>query len=303
MSRNNKQAFSLVSASRAGEKVDKSKRFEVSSIDSYRDLSIDYLDEDLMKHLDFPHIDERGVTDTYGPQFLNAVPRGYTLSKKLGAGSFGTTFSICKNKFECSALKVVQLQDGRQELNHEITMQNKFHAKQMAPAIIGKPTFYNYQGKEYGVINMEKIDGVLDHILSKDLTPEALDDIARGFLFLVSQLDVAGYAHRDAHPGNIAVNYKRDAFGKLTLQLSLIDFGHSKILGGSWPELEILQFLRTLSMKDANDDPGVTPANQMYLWDRLLAFYQANFDPRVQTEDEVDDLFNALFDESGQSGH
>jgi serine/threonine protein kinase len=293
--------FSLASASRAGEIVDTYKRNKESDIDSYRELDIDYLQEDLQKYFDFPReIDEKAIVEMYGPEFINMMPSGYILSKKLGSGRYGTTFSICKGRFQCSALKIIELEDGREELNHEIRIQNKFHTKNLAPAVLGKPMFYNFNGKEFGVIHMEQIDNVLDNILSINLTPEGLDDIARGFLYLVSQLDLAGYTHRDMHPGNIAVNNRVDAYGKATVQLSLIDFGHSRTNDGAWPEVEVLQFLRTLSMKDKNSDSGVTVGNQKYLWDRILAFYQVNFDSRINTEREVDDVFNALFDESGR---
>lgn len=293
---NNRKTFSLIGAARADEDIDDAKRFEISSIDSYGEMNIEHLNTDLEKYFEFPQLDKNEIIKIYGRNLIHAIPHGYKLSKKLGSGAFGTTFSICKDKFNCSAIKIVELQDGREELKDEIILQRQFHDKGLAPAIIGKPTFYKHKGKGYGVINMEKIDGVLDEILSKNLQPASLDNIAHGFLYLVHQLDIAKYAHRDAHPGNIGFTHKRDANGNTTLELSLIDFGHSNISIGSWPEMEILQFLRSLSIKEGSI--GVTTSNQKYLWDRLLAFYQNNFNDQVETEEEVDEEYDRLFDAS-----
>merc|ERR1712127_610623 len=104
--------LSMVSANRAGEKNNPSDRLKVSDINTYGNMDIDYLMEDLSSMGDFPKLDTTEIIQKFGHEFIRAVPQGYTLSKKLGQGAFGSTFSICKSRFECSALKVVQLQNG-----------------------------------------------------------------------------------------------------------------------------------------------------------------------------------------------
>jgi tRNA A-37 threonylcarbamoyl transferase component Bud32 len=283
--------MSLVSSARRKDKTGSDPK-KSSRVDLYRNLDMNSLDKDIKNLIKVPELDPKYLIRQYGKEFFKAVPEGYSVSALLGKGAFGTTYSICKDQFACMAVKIIKLKKGKSELVNEINMQNKFNAKGLAPAIIGKPIFYNHDGQQWGIVTMAQIDGVLDKLLEEDLTHASLDDILLGFLSLVARMKNLGLAHRDAHSGNISYNYRRDAFGHLTVELSIIDFGFSSTKG-SQSELEIIQFLRTLSMREKGQK-GTTEHNREYLWDRLLAFYQANFNSQIKSWVQVDEMFTKL---------
>jgi serine/threonine protein kinase len=298
MNKRSVQKFSAVSASRESEQKRNAKEYKEIPIKFFENLNINDLEKGLKRELSFPVLNLKNIRKKYGDEFINQLPKGYTLSKFLGKGAFGQTFSACKSNFECIAVKVIELRHGDDELHDEFEMQQKFHEIGLAPSVLGKPKFYTFSGKRFGIIVMEQIDGVLDQLLNKNLEAFTLDDILISFLDIVNKLKRAGYAHRDAHPGNISFNYKKMANGDLNVKLNLIDFGHSQTGSRAWPDLEIIQFIRTLSMKDDGVDEGVTQGNQDYLFPRLLSMYQKNFNRYVETEEEIEEEFNNLFEES-----
>ena len=293
------QLFSSVSAGRVGENRKREDDINHTTIDDFANLNIDELDIGLAPKLAFPILHEAKIRQEFGDYFVDNIPPGYTLSRFLGKGGFGQTFSACKTNFDCIAVKVINLKHGKSELQNEYEMQKKFHAIGLAPNVIGTPKFYTFKGEQFGIIVMEQIDGVLDKLLKENLYDSTLDEIIVSFLDIVRKLKGAGYSHRDAHPGNISFNYQKTANGALNVKLNLIDFGHSQTNNGAWPEVEVAQFLRTLSMTDEGVDQGVTERNQEYIFPRLLAFFQTNFNPDVTTQEDIEDEFDYWFDESG----
>ena len=305
-----KKFMSLVSAARAKETVRAKKLKQENSnnggssstmtslsVHDAGQMSIKHLDTQLAKYDLFPKMSTTAIKQKYGPQFLKNIPAGYVLSHPLGRGKYGATFAICRDGFHCEALKVIELRDGTSELHEEVKMQKLFHKHKLAPAILGPPIFYHHNKKLFGLIRMERIDGILDDLLKQNLDDTALQQIFLGILNIILKLDKANFMHRDMHSGNISFTYRRNGFGQLSIQLSLIDFGFSSTKN-SLPELELTQFMRTLSMKDKGETETTTKHNQAYLWPRLLAFYQANFDPKVRRYREIENIFDRLFDDS-----
>lgn len=286
-----KQNFSLISGSRQAEKTSNKRGdtyvYKPMDVSKFGNLRFDHLEKDLSYLTKFPEIrDMREIENQFGP-IQKILPKGYKISKKLGKGAFGTTFSLCKDRYHCLAMKVVQIRKGKEELKNEVKYQKIFHAQGLAPEIMAEPLFYTYKQKTFGVIFMEQIDGILDSLLQRDLKPEALDVILVQFLEIVRQLNDLKIAHRDMHTGNISYQYVKDAYGKLTLKLNLIDFGWATTKF-SCPALEIAQFLRTMPMADKGEKP-MTKFNQNYMWPRVLSFYQRNFKQSTTYEDILDD--------------
>ena len=289
--------FSLVSSSRADETGEDINGSGHSTPSDFSNFNIDTLASDLEEVTRFPVLPVDQLRKAYGNGVFKCIKKGYTISRLLGKGAFGTTFSACKSKFKCIAIKIVELQrGGKAELLKEFNTQHAFHLAGLAPAVIGKPSFFSHNGKTYGVITMTKIDGVLDSILKRNLTDQSLDSILFGLLNIVSKLDEAGLAHRDMHFGNVSFNYETSSSNRLSIVPSLIDFGFAQTRRGSSPALEIIQLLRTLSMSDG--DAKVTTRNQNYILPRLLAFYQNSFDPRVKTQADFNRVFHELFDDT-----
>ena len=108
-----KNQLSLISAARAGEK----KTEQIDKILSVQDYGNLYKIESIIEEKDSPQLPTRAIAEKYGQQVFNHLPQGYTFAARLGKGAYGTTFRICRSNFECLAFKIIEVRDGKEEVN------------------------------------------------------------------------------------------------------------------------------------------------------------------------------------------
>jgi tRNA A-37 threonylcarbamoyl transferase component Bud32 len=290
-----KEDLSLVSAARRGKQKPNTRSSKKKhSKKSMRVAHVNDLSASQVNQFDriAPH-ELRGITAKFGKQFLSSLPKGYHLSKKLGSGVFGVTFSICKNNFECLAIKVQQFTDKNAIMN-EVKMQKIFHKHGIAPAIIGSPKFYKHKGKDFAVIVMSRIDVVMQDLLDQPITDEAREQIWTAIVSLLSTMRKYKLAHNDMHWENLAMVYAQDAHGRLTMRGTCIDFGWS-FSGKSSTSLEVLQLIRTL---DRSYSPNINKKTQQFLLTRLIALYEGSYDGDVRHQASVEALWTREMDEA-----
>lgn len=212
----------------------------------------------------------------YGKNFDKLIPPGFRLVKILGEGASGKAYLVCHNGVKCRAYKVSKLRNYKDEelFFREAEMIKRFNKFKLAPHIYRVGTFKRGDAN-YGLIEMDLIDGTLDDLLSKHQSKEALDEILADIDKLISQMCKHGLIHGDFHTGNIG--YKIRANG--SIKLILIDFGYSCCLRKvkCQPRLEYIQLLRTLSMSELN------PHNEKYLFNHIISLYRERFNSRLKS--------------------
>lgn len=261
-------------------------------------------------------IEHQYISEKYGNILHDFVGNDYDIIKLLGKGSYGRVYLTCANDiFDCRVIKIQYLDSiDKDDLFHEIAMQKKFAEIDLAPQI------YNYKivksknnkegKKEFGLIEMEKVDGVLDDILKVRQPKKILDSIVIWIADLIDTLCENNLVHGDMHFGNIGYsiilkNNKTDVSldnisDNFLFKLMLIDFGwscckHKEIRCN--PELELLQVIRTINIGKMDQ------FNREYLFDKFYTLYNTSFTPLYKRKmpikniiDKVDREWNKTFD-------
>ena len=228
------------------------------------------------------------VVNKFGKGWQKLLPPGYKLSRKLGEGNVGVTYSICRSHTDCLALKL-QIVDIPKELSLEVKMQKMFHKLGMAPDIV-KVVTYKHSRKLVGAILMERIDGTIGQLLETPLTQDALDDIVAWIVLTLNTMIKQKLIFGDLHWDNMAYIYNTDWQGKLTLQFQLIDFGWA-VRHRAKPELELAQAIRTLS---PDFYPTMNGANRNYLTKKLIGIYNDKFGNDIYDYDSANEVHGEL---------
>lgn len=232
---------------------------------------------------------KRALHTKFGRGYERLLPGGFHLSRKIGSGQYGITYSLCKSHTECKAVKL-QIVKNRAEFDQEVRMQKLFHEHGMAPAVHSVQT-YKHKRKTVGVIVMDRVDGVLSSLLQKPLKAKAIDDIVASLVDIIRQMKQLKLTHGDMHYANVAYVYRTDWRGDLSLHFSLIDFGWSCDKQAT-PEIELVQLLRTL---DPSLEPSFNSVNRKYMWKKLLTIFAKTFPrTRMRTYDDADERHETL---------
>ena len=145
-----------------------------------------------------------------------------------------------------------------------------------------------------GLIELEKLDGILSDILVKKLSQEQLDDIISQIVKIIKINQKNGITHGDLHFDNIG--YKRISNKKI--KLYLIDFGFSCCLFSKYfsMRLEMIQVMRSLFSLDFH----INRDNLTYLREKILEFYIKNTDSaefirKIRRGKDIGDYFEERF--------
>jgi len=272
--------MSLISAARA-----KHNKMQNSTLtQDFEKLSVKQIKTD--QYNDFTVMKSSELKDyvnSFG-NFLKFLPKGYSVNRKLGKGAFGTTMNICKNNWKCMACKVQQY-FSKQDVISEFHMQKKFAGIGIAPDVISVPTYYKHGNKEFAIIYMSAIDGVVETLLEQPLKIEQLDLLIDQILFILKTMRDNKLTMGDAHFQNIVYKNEVNSQGVLSLRIMLIDFGWSSDQGSD-TFLELIQMLRTLHYDYA---PNLNEENRTYLTDALKTIIMTNYDNiDISTQDLIE---------------
>jgi len=160
----------------------------------------------------------------------------YEFEQYLSNGMYGVTF-IAKHKksndkvvIKVSDISVTTFLNGNKNesraliYNNEVKCMNVFYQENIGVKIIDHCVM-NYMKKEYGVIVMEKLDGVLGDIITFISEVTDVESIPSQIITILETMKTAKISHNDMHLANIG--FKKNIDGTCTLKL--IDFGASKL--------------------------------------------------------------------------
>lgn len=170
--------------------------------------------------------------------------KGWRITNFLGAGTFGFVFSIRSGTSRRGALKVVK-DEANFSVAKEIAMQKRFHKLGMSPPVIDHCSYTPKGGERVHFILMERIDGVIDSFLQKRAPSNLLDTMVDRLFQIIQKMEKENLTHGDFHTENIGFVYKR---ANTPGNIQIIDHGMSSDKGSN-PELEVVQFLRTIESR------------------------------------------------------
>ena len=218
-------------------------------------------------------IEERGkrslcevLSDFFPVQCL----KGWRITNFLGAGSFGYVFSIRNSHNKRGALKIVR-DEANFSVDKEIIVQKKFHDLGLSPGVIDHCSYKPPRGGDrVHFILMERIDGVIDNFLMKKSHHKLLDTLVDRLFQIIKKMKDKNLTHGDFHSENIGFVYRR---GDNPGTIQIIDHGMS-IENGSNPELELVQFMRTI---ESRYSPKMNPDNRKFIKQKVHAMSKSMF--------------------------
>lgn len=252
-----------------------------------------------------PEIPTSVVDSRWGKGLREVLPEGYVLSRVLGTGKYGTVLLAGNPTVgDYLVIKLVKI-DGQKavdDLDHELHMLKIFARAGLAPKpLVDEPVYYRQKGggggkkryKKIGLIAMEAVHTDLQTLLKRRIKPSSLYEIFARILWLVMTMREHGLTHGDLHLGNIACIYDVNAEGTLHVDLRLIDFGWAYSDKKSFPDVDILQLLRTTAGNYR--ESVIDPHNKSLLSEWLYAFASTNIEEveGVLSHTELDRLARA----------
>ena len=246
-----------------------------------------------LQHLNaIPHLtdaDNMRIQSEFGNTFADAFIAGYKPSRLLGEGRYGTVFAACADRYRCIAVKI-QLLLSETDFKRELRMQQKFASLSLAPTIVSDPRVFINGKQKFAVLSMNTIDGNMETLLTKELPMADLHHIVTAIIDMIALISNTGMTHGDFSTVNLGFKYTNDAWSQLTIRPILIDFGWATD-EFSYPQWDTLQFMRTSLPERA---PDMNAINRTFILNKLMAFYNANWAPKLLRHADVETVFNSL---------
>jgi len=218
-------------------------------------------------------IEERGkrsLCEVLSDFFPVECLKGWRITSFLGAGSFGYVFSIRNSHNKRGVLKIVR-DEANFSVDKEIVVQKKFHELGLSPGVIDHCSYKPPRGGDrVHFILMERIDGVIDNFLMKKSHHKLLDTLVDRLFQIIKKMKDKNLTHGDFHSENIGFVYRR---GDNPGTIQIIDHGMS-IENGSNPELELVQFMRTI---ESRYSPKMNPDNRKFIKQKVHAMSKSMF--------------------------
>jgi hypothetical protein len=224
--------------------------------------------------------DRGNITEKVIKKFGAIVPPGYYVSKEIGKGAFGVAYLLCnRNQNACDRVMKVQRIEDQKEFNNEIAMQRKFATAKIAPKVHDVQQIRK-GGRQYGVIVMDKIDGIMENLLEIEQDEESMNVIISYVIQFIHEMCRLNLTHGDFHWGNFGyiINIENNQF---TVKPQLIDFGWSSAMPCR-PDLELANLLRMT--------PNIeNRKNKKFIRDSLYNLYRNNYNPNLKNNTQAFD--------------
>jgi tRNA A-37 threonylcarbamoyl transferase component Bud32 len=146
--------------------------------------------------------------------------------RKLGQGAFGAVFLVEKDGQKAAVKIGIADPDGEfVTIDDEVKMQEKFHSKGLAPAVLCHSVLHMYGHTVHSIL-MDTVDFTLNNLLCKvGIEPRKLRPVVVALMGAMLKMREEGFTHGDMHSQNIG--FKKQPNG--TYKLQFIDFGQSSI--------------------------------------------------------------------------
>jgi tRNA A-37 threonylcarbamoyl transferase component Bud32 len=229
--------------------------------------------------------DENELISRFGKSFALQFVERYRPSRIIGEGRYGIVVAICKDRYECLAVKIQQVH-SEYNLEREIRIQQKLSNLELCPKIVTSPTFFKHDNKNFAVISMEIVDKDLMTLLEGNLELKSIEMIAGNITDMIALIANSGCTHGDFHIANLSMKFRKNAWEDTVIYPQLLDFGQSTDKFSD-PRLDTLQMLRTLLEKQS---PTLNTDNRKFLLKHLFEFYNDFFLPKLNNLSEIEDL-------------
>lgn len=215
--------------------------------------------------------------------------RGWRITRFLGKGKFGYVFgSRNSTTNETGALKIQDVRN-KEQIAHEISAHKKFTSLGLSPKIHSYCSTTKYR-KRFFFLNMGRIDTTLYQWLHVKRSKRMLDRLVDRVFDIIVRLDKKGVTHGDLHNENIGFVYARK---RTPGKIQVLDHSWSST-GFSFPELEIVQFMRTLGQ---DFSPRISLETISHIRQRCKEKAKLIFDLNVSRSGRtLDKRFDALHD-------
>jgi hypothetical protein len=187
-------------------------------------------------------VDDMKEMAEYIPKIIETAEctKNYTFVDYLSHGKFGVTSTIKDVQGNVLVLKVQKLID--EKFLKEVQVMKRFSELNIGVNLTSHCFIENQKKIKYGVIIMEKVDGVLKDLFKQEQLPnKELDHIGQAFIQIIQIMQKEHISHNDLHFGNIG--YTKDSSGHINLRL--IDFGEGSDIR-SFTDIAILSIGRNL---------------------------------------------------------
>jgi len=187
-------------------------------------------------------IDDMIEMAEYIPKIIETADctKNYSFVDYLSHGKFGVTSLMKDIQGNVVVLKVQKLID--EKFLKEVQVMKRFSELNIGVHLKGYCFIENQRKIKYGVIIMEKVDGVLKDLFKQEqFSTEKLDRIGQEFIQIIQIMQKEHISHNDLHFGNIG--YTKDSSGHINLRL--IDFGEGSDIR-SFTDISILSIGRNL---------------------------------------------------------
>lgn len=196
---------------------------------------------------------------------------GFRIIKTIKNENGKAVYIISNNKEERIA-KVIPLH----LVGNEIEIIEKLSKLDLSP-IIFKTEIISNKDEDNAYIEMEKMTGTINDILSERMSDDDLNIISILVLKLLRKLSELSISHGDFHWKNIGFNYNSIKDG-INLKVIDLEFGDFKVN----ERLDILQLIRTLDKKYMQD---IDNYNRDYITVRLLKLYNSKYNKNISKKD------------------
>jgi serine/threonine protein kinase len=178
--------------------------------------------------------------------------RGYNLMAKIGAGQYGSVFTIRSVKFDL--IYVVKVLDKQNEEGEDITseFESEVHTliSLVHPNIVAVYDFFSSDKYHYVILEYCDNGSLADFIATQPrVTEPVLRDLARGLVQALAYLHSQEFCHRDIKPANILI----DKHGRL----KLADFGFASSVSSA---SRFCGSLAYMAPEMVRRNPNVNPA-------------------------------------------
>ena len=228
----------------------------------------------------------------YGKNGTDELPEGFTVTKLIGSGSYGTIWKICDEKTFSDCNYVVKIEKkvkslGKRKMKEEFKVQKLFNEKGLTIKPIDQ-VFFKKGRREFSMILMERVDGTLYDWLKQERSETELKRVFKQLMELQKKIKRSGFTHGDFHESNIGYNLEIKN-GRFQPVFFPIDFGFSTTKG-NFKDIDLFQLYRVLILFV---EPGqnIHNKNARFLAKLIKPILLKRFTKKQLSKSKIDEFF------------